>query len=874
MVFDRSKLDGRPKCAPSHWNENFRVYFLTEKMRCQHDPVFSSLCDMVARGNITDEVERYLNSRVQETESENDNDKFKYGHLSIIVTTNPKRNLINEQKLDQLLPNEKEYHCDSTDRITNLPCGNKVPKRLKGNLGKTGNLETELVLKIGAPVVITTNHDKQIYKDDGIMNGARGYVQSIMVSKLDPEKVDLVWVVFNQESIGRRYRFDHSHLLKDHNPGHKLATPIFPTRNNFTEEFGSVEYQRTNFPLSLAYALTAHKCQGQTLDEVVIDFGADTKNKIKNFICSGSFYVALTRVREGCKVFLKSFDKSYIKANTEIEEKVNAMRKFRPYLMKKVYLNEQIFKNNGNEYKIGYLNINGLSVGNHAQYLDSDHNLRNLDILVLSETKLDGSDVFNKTVDALKNWIILGRYDSEDGKKHMGLMVLSNFNSSISNKISNLNHQVVKRDGHLQIQGLIIKLTDELSLGFVYCRSSPSNAEIKAMNKYFNQCTTVMGDFNLSHRHEKDQEKLKALCQDGKFSALNEITRAISNNQLDYILVKNALKIFCFATSFHNFISDHKAIVLRFNLDGNEILDCIKERIFFDSEAHLKSKPCHEDEESISSSQSSEDDRNVHGNLDQTEAKEIKSTSNQVFQRRFENPDMATCWLNSCLQLVLCAMDQDSEDQTFNSELGTELKKLQLNPSGGSLDPTIVKDIIIMSEDIRIATQLSELQANILNQEEFEQRSQLIKSFRLNLGMGQQCVRDFFVALKQNLLDWPDVYNYFAFQMINSTTCSKCGRISQSESIQIYEEMEVPQDQSKLKQSVEEFFNGSTFVDSFCEDGCKFRGVGIRRTELKSTRDSRFIILILSRAIVTVDGIRISTNKVTCTDTVDIRYDQ
>ena len=36
----------------------------------------------------------------------------------------------------------------------------------KGNLGKTGNLETELVLKVGAPVVITSNHSKQKYKDD------------------------------------------------------------------------------------------------------------------------------------------------------------------------------------------------------------------------------------------------------------------------------------------------------------------------------------------------------------------------------------------------------------------------------------------------------------------------------------------------------------------------------------------------------------------------------------------------------------------------------------------------------------------------------------------------------------------------------------
>ena len=137
------------------------------------------------------------------TDAENENENFKCGKLSIIVTTNLKRNHINEEKLANLLPNEKEYSCNSIDRITNLPAGQKIPERLKTNLGKTGNLETELKLKVGAPVVITSNHSKGKYKDDGIMNGARGYVQSIQVSREDPEKVDVIWIVFNLESIGK-----------------------------------------------------------------------------------------------------------------------------------------------------------------------------------------------------------------------------------------------------------------------------------------------------------------------------------------------------------------------------------------------------------------------------------------------------------------------------------------------------------------------------------------------------------------------------------------------------------------------------------------------------------------------------------------------
>ena len=199
-------------------------------MRSNQDQYFSSLCDRVARGNIDAEDKKYLRSRIQPTESENFNENFKNGKLSIIVTINKKRNLINSQKLKELLPTEKEFLCNSIDRVKNLPGKHEIPKNIKDNPGQTGNLSSELRLKVGAPVVITTNHHKQKYRDDGIMNGARGFVQSIQVSKDDPEKVNIIWVVFNNENIGKRYRFEHSHLRKDFDPGHKLAMPILPQK--------------------------------------------------------------------------------------------------------------------------------------------------------------------------------------------------------------------------------------------------------------------------------------------------------------------------------------------------------------------------------------------------------------------------------------------------------------------------------------------------------------------------------------------------------------------------------------------------------------------------------------------------------------------
>ena len=85
-------------------------------MRSSQDVDFSNICDRIARGRLLEEDELFLKSRIQDTDSENSNEAFKYGNISIIVTTNRKRNLINSQKLSELLPSEKLYVCNSIDR--------------------------------------------------------------------------------------------------------------------------------------------------------------------------------------------------------------------------------------------------------------------------------------------------------------------------------------------------------------------------------------------------------------------------------------------------------------------------------------------------------------------------------------------------------------------------------------------------------------------------------------------------------------------------------------------------------------------------------------------------------------------------------------
>ena len=161
MVTENSHMDGRPDCAPSHWKENFRIFYLSEKMRCLADPYFAELSDRIQRNKLLKEDIKFLKSRIVECPAESFNESFKSGKLVIVVTTNDKKDLINNDKLKELLPDEKEFNCNSIDRVVNLPPRGNLPKIKACNTGKTGNLQSQLKLKVNAPVVVTSNHSKK-----------------------------------------------------------------------------------------------------------------------------------------------------------------------------------------------------------------------------------------------------------------------------------------------------------------------------------------------------------------------------------------------------------------------------------------------------------------------------------------------------------------------------------------------------------------------------------------------------------------------------------------------------------------------------------------------------------------------------------------
>ena len=151
------------------------------------------------------------------------------------------------------------------------------------NPHETGNLQKVLTLKINARVMITTNIDVT----DGLTNGAMGTVTNVLIEKTTG-KMSVILVAFDSEHVGQETRYTSVYNSRNQN-----AVPIHQTQATFpVHKKTSFQATRTQFPLTLAWAVTTHKCQGLTLSEIVIDM-THAKGKFR----PGEAYVAFSRVK-------------------------------------------------------------------------------------------------------------------------------------------------------------------------------------------------------------------------------------------------------------------------------------------------------------------------------------------------------------------------------------------------------------------------------------------------------------------------------------------------------------------------------------------------------------------------------------------------
>ena len=148
-----------------------------------------------------------------------------------------------------------------------------------------------------------------------------------------------------------------------------------------------------------------------------------------------------------------------------------------------------------------------------------------------------------------------------------------------------------------------------------------------------------------------------------------------------------------------------------------------------------------------------------------------------------------------------------------------------------------------------------------------------IRRTRFDLLEGQQCIRDLLMCLQNNHLSWPDISSHFLVKTKYSSVCCSCDVKVEHESEQLYLELSVPANNSNLNDHIEETYNTASLFGRVC-DGCKQFTQAEVRNQISLASGTKFILILLSRAMNSVEGFFLNDNKVVATDDLFIRYFQ
>ncbi|XP_078578075.1 uncharacterized protein LOC144862999 isoform X1 [Branchiostoma floridae x Branchiostoma japonicum] len=356
-VFDLPS-DSYAKLHGSLWEENFSMMELTECVRQREDQQFAQLLLRMRTAKCTEGDIAVLKSRIISKTDPNYPSEVLH-----VFKTNKEVDDHNKEHLKKL--STQHFHIQAIDTKKDIYTG-----LVDVGLYKTKNdkgLRETVSLAVGARVMVTVNIDVA----DGLVNGTLGKVVGIDNTLND---VHAVLVTFDSDRVGRQAKADSQY--KDSYPG---AVPIKrQSLQILTGSTQTVQAQRAQFPLTLAWGCTIHKVQGKTLDRIVVSM--DDKS---NFM-PGQCYVAMSRVKTLNGLYLLGFDPKSIRCNPDVVQEMNRLRQ---KLSPKVPLP---FATTMSGMQIRLLNIR--SYLEHLDDLKVDQTVPQADVLCIVETFLKGQE--------------------------------------------------------------------------------------------------------------------------------------------------------------------------------------------------------------------------------------------------------------------------------------------------------------------------------------------------------------------------------------------------------------------------------------------------------------------------------------------------
>ncbi len=227
-----------------------------EKVYRQSDPAFISLLNAVRNRSVTEDDLKKLNSRAHASPVKD---------VIVLTSVNASADELNEKRLKQLPGNHKIFYGS-----------------LRGDFPeREAPAEPELRLKKGARVMCVAND-----QNGRFVNGSLGWVVGFGDEK--KKEADEFFGDDQADEPSVIVKLDDGRTVSIFSHTWSVYRSVYDkaTRTLDQEKLGSF----TQIPLKLAWAVTIHKSQGKTFDQITIDLG-------NGAFAAGQTYVALSRCR-------------------------------------------------------------------------------------------------------------------------------------------------------------------------------------------------------------------------------------------------------------------------------------------------------------------------------------------------------------------------------------------------------------------------------------------------------------------------------------------------------------------------------------------------------------------------------------------------
>lgn len=345
--------------------QNVKIFELTEIMRQKDDIPFCTVLNHIAANEISEADIEMLSSREFEKEKVPP-------HVPHLYVRNEDVDNYNQQRIEAM---DGPFYTSQANDI----CGLKLSENDKDRLRKkyaskpptaTENVRFSIPLKIGIKYMIIKNIDVS----DGLANGNIGILRDITFTKdLDDNNIpSILWIEFVKANIGQKHLNKWQTREKEKNLENWVPLEKMKVLLSDPGEKGDVT--REQFFVVPAEAITVHKSQGSTYDEICVDFSQGRK-PVLNMI-----YVAFSRVRSLNGLYIIGDVKALL-SNLKSSKGNAEIKRMREESFLETFSTD---KGCADDVKIKYHNINHLK--NKIDIVKADQWYRLSDILILAET--------------------------------------------------------------------------------------------------------------------------------------------------------------------------------------------------------------------------------------------------------------------------------------------------------------------------------------------------------------------------------------------------------------------------------------------------------------------------------------------------------